>query len=111
PAAPLDILAQQIVAACVAAGEPGWVEDTLFEALKRAWPYRDLKRQDFDAVISMHSDGRRALLHRDGVGGRIMARKRARLTAITGGGAIPDVADYRVLQDPQGLFVGTLNED
>src|SRR5205085_9733214 len=28
-----------------------------------------------------------------------------------GGGAIPDVADYRVLQDPQGLFVGTLNED
>ena len=70
PAAPLDILAQQIVAACVAAGEEGWPEDALFEAFRRAWPYRDLKREDFDAVIQMHLDGRRGLLHRDGVGGR-----------------------------------------
>ncbi|HEX4056067.1 MAG TPA: DEAD/DEAH box helicase [Tepidisphaeraceae bacterium] len=111
PSAPLDILAQQIVAACVEAGEQGWNEQTLFESFKRAWPYRQLTREDFDAVIKMHIDGRHGLLHRDGVGGRIMARKRARLTAITGGGAIPDVADYRVLQDPQGMFVGTLNED
>ncbi|HEY1921757.1 MAG TPA: DEAD/DEAH box helicase [Tepidisphaeraceae bacterium] len=111
PRAPLDILAQQIVAACVEAGEQGWSEQTLFETFKRAWPYRHLTREDFDAVIKLHIDGRHGLLHRDGVGKRIMARKRARLTAITGGGAIPDVADYRVLQDPQGMFVGTLNED
>ena len=111
PVAPLDILAQQIVAACVAAGEQGWQEDALFEAFKRAWPYRAMNREDFDAVLAMHTDGRRGLLHRDGVGRRVMARKRARLTAITGGGAIPDVADYRVLQEPEGTFVGTLNED
>jgi len=111
PKAPLDILAQQIVAACVAAGEEGWSEQTLFETFKRAWPYRHLTRDDFDAVIKLHIDGRHGLLHRDGVGGRIMARKRARITAITGGGAIADVADYRVIQDPQGMFVGTLNED
>ncbi|MDB5294000.1 MAG: box helicase-like [Phycisphaerales bacterium] len=111
PRAPLDILAQQIVAACVEAGEQGWNEQTLFETFKRAWPYRQLTREDFDAVIKLHIDGRHGLLHRDGVGGRVMARKRARITAITGGGAIPDVADYRVLQEPQGLFVGTLNED
>src|SRR5215213_9478926 len=111
PAAPLDILAQQVVAACVAAGEDGWGEDALFDAFKRAWPYRDLKREDFDAVIRMHSDGRRGLLHRDGIGGRVMSRKRARITAVTGGGAIADVADYRVLMEPDGTFVGTLNED
>jgi ATP-dependent Lhr-like helicase len=111
PRAPLDILAQQIVAACVEAGEAGWSETALLEAFKRAWPYRDLTREQFDSVIALHIDGRYGLLHRDGVGGRIMARKRARITAITGGGAIPDVADYRVLQDPEGLFVGTLNED
>jgi len=111
PAAPLDILAQQIVAACVAAGEEGWREDALFETFTRAWPYRDLKRADFDAVIGMHLDGRRGLLHRDAVGGRIMARKRARITAITGGGAIPDVADYQVRQEPDNTFVGTVNED
>jgi ATP-dependent Lhr-like helicase len=111
PRAPLDILAQQIVAACVAAGEQGWQEEVLFESFKRAWPYRHLKRDEFDAVIKMHIDGRRGLLHRDGMNNRIMARKRARMTAITGGGAIPDVADYRVLQDPQGMFIGTVNED
>jgi len=111
PAAPLDILAQQIVASCVERGEEGWSEAELFERFTRAWPYRDLTRENFDQAIAMHLDGRRGLLHRDGVGGRIMARKRARLTAITGGGAIPDVADYQVVQDPEGLFVGTLNED
>jgi ATP-dependent Lhr-like helicase len=111
PLAPLDILAQQIVAACVEAGEEGWYEDELFATFTRAWPYRNLKREDFDAVINMHTNGRRGLLHRDGVGRRVMARKRARIPALTGGGAIPDVSDYQVRQDPDGTFVGTLNED
>src|SRR5205814_5385398 len=66
PAAPLDILAQQIVAACVAAGEAGWYEDELFKAFTTAWPFRNLAREDFDRVLTMHTDGRRGLLHRDG---------------------------------------------
>ena len=111
PRAPLDILAQQIVAECVPAGETGWREDAIFDLFKRAWPYRDLKREEFDAIIAMHTQGRHCLLHRDGVNQRIMARKRARITAITGGGAIPDVADFQVLQEPDGTFIGTLNED
>jgi len=111
PLAPLDILAQQIVAACGERGDEGWCEAELFERFKRAWPYRDLHRDEFDQAIAMHLDGRRGLLHRDGVGGRIMARKRARLSAIMGGGAIPDVADFQVVLDPEGTFVGTLNED
>ncbi len=111
PAAPLDILAQQIVAACVETDDEGWGEDALFELCKRAWPYRDLKRDDFDAAVGLHTNGRHGLLHRDGVGRRLMARKRARIAAITGGGAIPDVADYKVLQDPDGMLVGTINED
>jgi ATP-dependent Lhr-like helicase len=108
PPAPLDILAQQAVAACVP--EP-WSEDDLFTMAKRSWPYRDLKRADFDALLAMHADGRRALLHRDGVNRRVMATRRARLTAITSGGAIPDVADYQVLLEPDGTPVGTVNED
>src|SRR5688572_1832127 len=111
PAAPLDVLAQQVVAACVAAGETGWREDQLFATFTRAWPYRNLERDDFDAVLTMHTDGRRGLLHRDAVGGRVMARKRARIPALTGGGAIADVADYQVRLDPDNTFVGTLNED
>jgi ATP-dependent Lhr-like helicase len=111
PRAPLDILAQHIVAACVEAGEAGWKEEDLFDTFRRAWPYRAVTREEFDSCIALHTNGRHGLLHRDAVGGRIMARKRARIPAITSGGAIPDVADYRVLQEPEGLFVGTLNED
>jgi len=108
PGKPLDILAQQAVAACV----PGeWAEDGLYETFRRAWPYRDLDRGDFDAVVALHARGRRALLHRDGVGRRLMAARRARITAMTSGGAIPDTADYQVLMEPEGMPVGTVNED
>lgn len=108
PGKPLDILAQQTVAACVA--EP-WSEDDLYERFKRAWPYRELTREDFDDVLKLHGEGRHALLHRDGVHKRVRATKRARITALTGGGAIPDVADYKVVQEPEGTHVGTLDED
>ncbi|MCK6481458.1 MAG: DEAD/DEAH box helicase, partial [Planctomycetes bacterium] len=108
PRAPLDILAQQAVAACV---PEAWDEGVLFEAFRRAWPYRDLARADFDAVLALHAEGRHALLHRDGIRGRVMATRRARLTAVTSGGAIPDTADYAVLEEPTGTLVGTVNED
>jgi len=108
PRAPLDILAQQIVAACVP--EP-WSERDLFDCFRRAWPYRELTRDDFDAVVGLHTQGRLALLHRDGVHHRLRATKRARIPALTSGGAIPDTGDYQVLLEPDGTHVGALNED
>jgi ATP-dependent helicase Lhr and Lhr-like helicase len=113
--APLDVLAQQVVAE-TASEEYG--EDELFHLVRRAWPYRALERTDFDAVVGMLSDGfattrgrRGALVHRDEINGRLRARRGARSLAITSGGAIPEVADYRVVVDPEETFVGTLNED
>jgi len=108
PGRPLDILAQQIVAACV---PETWDEAALFDTLRRAWPYRALDRATFDAAVRLHTDGRHALLHRDGVNGRLRATRRARLTALTSGGAIPDTGQYRVSLEPEGLTVGTLDED
>jgi ATP-dependent Lhr-like helicase len=108
PPAPLDILAQQVVASCV---PEAWSADELYSRFRRAWPYRDLPREDFDKVVELHAQGRRALLHLDGVGGRILSTKRARLTAIMSGGAIPDTADYQVVMEPDGSPVGTVNED
>ncbi len=108
PPRPLDILAQQIVAACVA---EAWDEETLFALSRNAWPYRDLERGDFDRVVALHTVGRGALLHRDGVNGRLMGTKRARLAALLSGGAIPDTADYQVRLEPDGTLVGTVNED
>jgi ATP-dependent Lhr-like helicase len=108
PSAPLDILAQHLVAACVA---EDWGEDELFGMVRRSWPYRHLAREDFDAVLALHAEGRLALLHRDGVHGRVRATRRARLVAITSGGAIPDTTQYRVVQEPEGTFVGAVDED
>ena len=113
--APLDVLAQQVVAES-ACGE--YAEDDLFALVRRAWPYRDLPRSSFDAVVAMVAEGfatkrgrRAALVHRDEVNTRVRGRRGARLHAIQSGGAIPEVADYRVVLDPEDLFVGTLNED
>jgi ATP-dependent Lhr-like helicase len=115
PEHPLDVLSQQIVAE-VAAREYG--EDELYELMRGAYPYRNLARKDFDAVVRMLAEGidtrrgrRGTYLHRDAVNKRLRARKGARLTAITCGGAIPDNADYQVILEPAGTFVGTLNED
>ena len=115
PEHPLDVLSQQIVAE-VAAREYG--EDELFDLVRRAYPYRNLERKDFDAVVRMLAEGistkrgrRGTYLHRDAVNKVLRPRKGARLTAITCGGAIPDNADYQVILEPAGIFVGTLNED
>ncbi|MEE8616304.1 MAG: ATP-dependent DNA helicase, partial [Roseateles sp.] len=115
PQAPLDVLAQQIVA--MVAGE-AWDEADLFERVRRAYPYRDLKEAVFLDTVRMLADGfstrrgrRSAYLHRDAVNARITPRRSARLTAITNGGAIPDNADYDVILEPAGTFIGTLNED
>src|SRR5256712_4238125 len=115
PEKPLDILAQQIVAA--AAGEEG-EEVALYALVRGAWPYRDLTRPEFDDVVQMLAEGfttkrgrRGALIHYDGVNRRLRGRRGARLAAITSGGAIPDIGDYRVILEPTETFVGTLNED
>ena len=115
PPWPLDVLSQQIVAAC--AGED-WEEDALYDFCRRAYPYRDLPREKFDQVVTMLSEGvapregrSTAYLHRDGVNRVLKARRNARLAAITSGGAIPDNADYDVIAEPEGTFVGTVHED
>ena len=115
PEQPLDVLAQQVVA-MVACEDFG--EDELYRVVQAAWPYRNLSRADFDAVIRMLADGyvtrrgqRGAHIHRDGIHRRLRARKGARLTAVTCGGAIPDNAEYKVILEPQGEFIGTVDED
>ena len=140
PESPLDVLAQQIVATCASesgessrAGVPaphestphvpaphesGWGEDEMFALARRAYPYRDLKRETFDSILEMLSEGiaaRRgrygAYIHRDRVNGKLRARRGARLAAITSGGAIPDNSLYTVVAEPDQVVVGTVDED
>ncbi len=112
---PLDVLSQQIIAE-IASRE--WHEDALYTALTSAYPYRDLSQDEFEQVVAMVADGfatrrgrRGAYIYRDEVNKELRPRKSARLTAVTNAGAIPDHFDYDVLLEPQGLKIGTLNED
>jgi len=130
PEASLDVLAQQIVACCAASGSAatanklgdknndGWDEDELFALVKRAYPYRNLARETFDAVLVMLSEGIAsqrgrygAYLHHDRINRKLRARRGARLAAITSGGAIPDNALFTVVAEPDGGVVGTVDED
>jgi ATP-dependent Lhr-like helicase len=112
---PNDVLAQQIVAETSCRE---YTEDELFGLVTKAWPYRALERAQFDAVVTMLADGfstrrgrRGALIYRDEVGHRLHGRRGSQLLALTSGGAIPEVADYRMVQEPDDTFIGTLNED
>ncbi|MFQ5596410.1 MAG: DEAD/DEAH box helicase [Nitrospiria bacterium] len=115
PKAPLDILAQQIVAATAC---EEWDERSLYDLFRRATPFKDLAWTDFEAVVEMLSEGLStrngkagAYLHRDRVQGRIKARRGARISALTSGGAIPELADYKVVAEPEGIRVGSVDED
>lgn len=115
PDCPLDVLSQQLVAECAAAE---WPDDDLFALVKRAYPYRNLSRETFNELIDMLANGIAArrgrygtYLYHDGVNKRLRARRGSRLASITSGGAIPDNALYTVIAEPEGMVVGTLDED
>lgn len=114
PPQPLDVLMQQIVAACAA---ESWNEDALYSALRRAYPYRDLTRAEFDELIQILHRGIEssrghygAFVMRDAVHGELHARRGARLAAVCNGGTIPDTAQYAVIMQPEGVQVATLDE-
>ncbi len=114
PPEPIDILLQQMVACC---GAESWEEEALYGVLRRAYPYRNLTRERFDQMVCLLTNGIEssrgrygAYLMRDGVHGRLHARRSARMTAITNGGSIPDTALFQVILQPEGLQIATLDE-
>ncbi|HLK79554.1 MAG TPA: DEAD/DEAH box helicase [Streptosporangiaceae bacterium] len=115
PERPLDILAQQMVAESAA---EQWESDSLLELARRAAPFRDLSRSDFEDVEELLAEGirtgrgRRAYyLHRDQVNGTVKGRRGARLAALTSGGAIPELGDFRVVAEPDEVQVGSVHEE
>lgn len=115
PEAPLDVLAQQIVAE-VSTRE--CTSDELFALCRRAMPFRNLPRADFDRIVQMlsegmtHAGGRsRVYLHHDQVGRRLRARPGARIAATSNAGAIPEVFSIRVVTEEDHTVVGSVDED
>ncbi len=115
PVRPLDILAQQLVAESAA---EDWAEGELLALARRAAPFRDLSEQDFEDIADLLAEGirtgrgRRAYyLHRDRVNGTVKGRRGARLAALTSGGAIPELGDFRVVAEPDEVQIGTVHEE
>ncbi|MBX3437504.1 MAG: DEAD/DEAH box helicase [Planctomycetaceae bacterium] len=115
PEAPLDILAQQIVAEVAA---EDWNTDELYDLFCGAYPYRHLPREQFDEVVEFLSEGLtdkmgrlRTYLHHDRVNRRLRARKGARITAVNNAGAIPEIDAVRVVMEPEMTVVGSVDED
>jgi len=115
PIAPLDILAQQMVAEL---GCDEWNVDELYNTFRRAWPYRDLAREKFDEVLKLVSDGitpdtgrKTAMVYHDKVNSRLKGRPAARMKAIMNGGAIPEIDSVRVVLEDEKTVVGSVDED
>ncbi len=115
PSCPLDILAQQVIAECAA---EEWQTGELLGLVRSAAPFASVAADDFADVADLVSEGirtgrgrRAAYLHRDQVSGQLRGRRGARIAALTSGGAIPELGDYRVLAEPDDAVVGTVNED
>lgn len=115
PECAMDILAQQIIAACAV---QDWGEADLFALVKRAYPYRNLTIEEFEQVLEMVSEGVAGrnfhygrYVHRDRINHILKGRRGSRLVAITNGGAIPETAVFTVIAEPDEQTVGTLDED
>ena len=114
PPQPIDVLMQQMVAAC---GAESWDHDSLFDVVRRAYSYRDLRREQFCELVAILCNGIEAsrgrygayLMH-DGIQGRLHPRRGARMVAISNGGAIPDTALFNVILQPEGVQIATLDE-
>jgi ATP-dependent Lhr-like helicase len=115
PRNPIDVLAQQIVAA-VAVDE--WDVDALYAMVRRSANFAELSEDVFREVLDMlagryPSDrfaGLRPRVVWDRVQGRVRAREGAQRVAIASGGTIPDRGLFGVFL-PDGARVGELDEE
>jgi ATP-dependent helicase Lhr and Lhr-like helicase len=113
---PLDVLAQQIVAI---ASQEEIAVDELHDLARRAYPFRDLSRQQLENVLDMLA-GRypseefaelRPRIVWDRVRGLVRGREGARRLAVTNAGTIPDRGLFGVHLVDGGGRVGELDEE
>lgn len=112
PMKPLDVLSQHIVGMSI---ERMWKVEDLFRVVRRAYPYKDLSREEFERVLKYLSGGYEIdkfakvyskIWMEDGEIGR---KKSSRMIYYMNSGAIPDEAKIRVLCEGKG-YVGDLDE-
>ncbi|WP_336624004.1 ATP-dependent helicase, partial [Nocardioides sp.] len=118
PANPLDVLAQQIVAATAL---EAWDVEELFDLVRRSAPFTALPRSAYDATLDLLS-GRypsdefaelRPRIVWDRVSGTLTGRPGAQRLAVTSGGTIPDRGLFGVflVGEGTGRRVGELDEE
>ncbi len=117
PANPLDVLAQQVVAATAM---DTWSADDLYSLVRRSAPFAHLPRSAYDATLDLlagryPSDEFAELRPRivwDRVTGELTGRPGAQRLAVTSGGTIPDRGMFGVfLVGEKASRVGELDEE
>lgn len=121
PEAPLDVLAQQLVAEAVARAAEGTpaTATELFDLFRRADPYRALGRRLFDETLAMLSGkypkerfaDLAPKLVWDRATDRVSPLPAARLAAILDGGTIGDRGLFRAVLPDRKTVVGELDEE
>ncbi len=116
PQNPLDVLAQQVVAAVAL---DNWPADDLFRVFRGAYPYHRLERSSFDTVLKLVSgkyprhvfSTLRARVNWDEVGGMLRALPGTRMHAVDNGGAIVDRGAFPVYLPDRKTRIGELDEE
>ncbi|HHV61340.1 MAG TPA: DEAD/DEAH box helicase [Firmicutes bacterium] len=112
----LDVLAQQIVGLAVDCAMP---VDDLFRLVRRAYNYRHLRREDFEAVLAALSGqfgadeliDLRPRIFWDRVNGLVRASETGKRLVYTNGGTIPDRGYFGVYTAGSPVRLGELDEE
>lgn len=111
----LDVLAQHLVSM---AAFQGYEIDEVMELLPRAWPFRNVTREDVKAVLGMLAGDyeherdmpvRPRILY-DRIHERVEGDGYSRMLAVSAGGTIPDKGLYTVRTE-DGVKVGEVDEE
>ncbi|MCM1025049.1 MAG: DEAD/DEAH box helicase [Roseburia sp.] len=111
----LDVLAQHLVSM---AAFRGYEIDEVMKVLPRAWPFRNVTREDVESVLGMLAGdyehkrdipARPRILY-DRIHGRVEGDAYSRMLAVSAGGTIPDKGLYTVRTE-EGVKVGEADEE
>jgi len=101
----LDVLTQQIIGLTM---EDYRIEPkSTFELVKKAYPFKDLKEEEFNSLVSFLTNQLRLVFSDDG----IKRRRKAFEYYFENLSVIPDQKSYKILDSASNSFVGTLDEE
>ncbi len=105
----LDVLANQIIG--LAMDEYGISDEKIYRIIKRAYPYRDMHKKDFEELLKFLESLRMIWLNATPAGLTVNRRRRALQHYFENLSTIPDKIQYRIISIIENEPIGTLDEE